>query len=42
MEPIYIEALLPSMECYKKCIERYDKGIKEVEFYLKSLFRDFK
>ena len=33
MEPIYVGDLLPSIASYKKIIEKYDKGIKEGEFY---------
>ena len=33
MEPIYVWDLLPSIASYKKIIEKYDKGIKEGEFY---------
>ena len=33
MEPIYVGDLVPSIASYKKVIEKYDKGIKEVEFY---------
>ena len=33
MEPIYIGDLVPSIASYKKIIEKYDKGIKEGEFY---------
>ena len=41
MEPIYVGNLVPSMSCYEKGIEKYDKCIKEVVFYEESLFRDF-
>ena len=30
MEPIYIGDLVPLIASYKKIIEKYDKGIKEV------------
>ena len=33
MEPIYVGDLLPSIASYIKIIEKYDKGIKEGEFY---------
>ena len=33
MEPIYVGDLIPSKASYKKIIEKYDKGIKEGEFY---------
>ena len=41
MEPIYLADLLPSIASYKKIIEKYDKGIKEKEFYKESTGRDF-
>jgi len=37
MEPIYVGDLLPSIASYKKIIEKYDKGIKEGEFYEESI-----
>ena len=33
MEPIYVGDLIPSITSYKKLIEKYDKSIKEGEFY---------
>ena len=33
MEPIYLRDLIPSIASSKKFIEKYDKGIKEGEFY---------
>ncbi len=33
MELIYVGDLLPSKASYKKIIEKYDKCIKEGEFY---------
>ena len=33
MEPIYVGDLFPSIASYKKVIEKYDKAIKEGEFY---------
>ena len=33
MEPIYVGDLIPSITSYKKIIEKYDKCIKEGEFY---------
>ena len=33
MEPIYLGDLLTSIGSYKKIIEKYDKGLKEGEFY---------
>ena len=33
MEPINVGDLFPYIASYKKIIEKYDKGIKEGEFY---------
>ena len=33
MEPIFLGDLTLSIASYKKIIEKYDKGIKEGEFY---------
>ena len=33
MEIIYVGDLIPSIASSKKIIEKYDNGIKEVEFY---------
>ena len=33
MEPIYVGDLIPSIASSKSIIEKYDKGIKEGEFY---------
>ena len=41
MEPIIVGDLLPSIAPYKKIIEKYDKGIKEEEFYEEPIGRDF-
>ena len=41
MELIYVGDLLPSIAFYKKIIEKYDKGIKEVEFYGEPIGGDF-
>ena len=41
MESIYVGDLLPSIASYKKIIEKYDKGIKEGEFYEESIGGDF-
>ena len=41
MEPIYVGDLLPSIASYKNIIEKFDKGIKEGEFYEESIGRDF-
>ena len=40
MEPIYVGDLLPSIASYKKIIEKYDKGIREGEFYEEHIGRD--
>jgi len=41
MEPIYVEDLLPSIASYKKIIGKYDKGLKEVEFFEEHIGGDF-
>ena len=41
MEPIYLGDLIPSVAFSKKIIEKYDKGIKEGEFYKEPTGRDF-
>ena len=41
MEPIYVGDLLPSIASYKKIIEKYDRGIKEGEFYEEPIGGDF-
>jgi len=41
METIYVLDLLPSISSYKKSIEKYDKGIKEGEFYEELIGGDF-
>ena len=41
MEPIYVGDLIPSIASSKKIIEKYDKGLKEVEFYKEPIGRDF-
>ena len=41
MEPIYVGDLIPSKASSKKIIEKYDKGIKEEEFYEEPIGRDF-
>ena len=40
MEPIYVGDLNPSIDS-KKNIEKYDKGIKEGEFYEEPIGGDF-
>ena len=37
MEPIYLGDLIPSIASSKKIIEKYDKGIREGEFYEEPL-----
>ena len=41
MEPIYLGDLVPSIASYKEVIEKYDKVIKEDEFYEELLGGDF-
>ena len=41
MERIYVWDLIPSIASSKKIIEKYDKGIKEGEFYEEPNGRDF-
>ena len=41
MEPIYLGDLIPSIASSKKIIEKYDKGIKEGEFYEDTNGLDF-
>ena len=41
MEPLYVGDLVPSIASYKKIIEKYDKGIKEGEFYEEPIGGDF-
>ena len=41
MEPIFVGDLIPSIASYKKIIEKYDKGIKEGEFYEETIGGDF-
>ena len=41
MEPIYVGDLIPSITSYNKLIEKYNKGIKEGEFYKEPICRDF-
>ena len=38
---IYLGDLVPSIASYKKIIEKYDKGIKEGEFYEEPIGGDF-
>ena len=41
MEPIYVGDLIPSIASSKKIIKKYDKGIKEGEFYEEPIGRYF-
>ena len=41
MEPIYVGNFITSIVSFKKINEKYDKGIKEGEFYKESIGRDF-
>ena len=41
MEPKYVGVLISSIASSKKIIEKYDKGIKEGEFYEEPNGRDF-
>ena len=41
MEPIYVGYLVPSIASSKNIIEKYDKGIKEGEFYEEPIGLDF-
>ena len=41
METIYLGDLIPSIASSKKIIEKYDKGIKEGEFYKEPTCLDF-
>ena len=41
MEPIYLGDLVPSVASYIRVIEKYDKGIKEGEFYEEPHCGDF-
>ncbi len=41
MEPIYLGDLIPSIASSKKINKKYDKGLKEVEFYEEPTGLDF-
>ena len=41
MEQIYLGDLITSIASSKKIIEKYDKGIKEGEFFKEPICRDF-
>ena len=40
MEPIYLGDLIPSIASSKKIIEKYNKGLKEGEFYEEPILGD--
>ena len=42
VQPIYLGDLEPSIASYKRVIEKYEKGIKEGEFYEEPHGEDFK
>ncbi len=41
MEPIYVGDLVPSVKSYKRVIEKYERGLKDGEFYEEPLGLDF-
>ena len=41
MEPIYVGDLVPSVKSYKRVIEKYERGLKDQEFYEEPLGVDF-
>ena len=41
MEPIYVGDLVPSIKSYSKVIKKYEKGIKDGEFYEDPIGEDF-
>ena len=41
MDPIYVVDSIPWIASSKEIIEKYDKGIKEGEFYEEPIGRDF-
>ena len=41
MDPIYVGDLITSIASYKKIIEKYDNGIKEVKFDEEPIGGDF-
>ena len=41
MEPINLGDFIPLIASSKKIIQKYDKGIKEGEFYEEPIGRDF-
>ena len=41
MEPIYVGDLIPSIASYEKIILKYDKCLKEGEFYEEPIGLDF-
>ena len=41
MESTYLGDLVPSIASYNRVIEKYERGLKEGEFYEEPLGRDF-
>ena len=41
IEPIYVGDLVPSVASYKRVIDKYQKGLKEGEFYEEPPGDDF-
>ena len=41
MEPIYVGELFPSIESFKRGIDKYEGGLKDGEFYEEPLGVDF-
>ena len=41
MEPIYVGDLVPSVASYKRVIDKYEKALKDGEFYEEPLGGDF-
>ena len=41
MESIYVGDLVPSVKSYKSVIEKYERGLKDGEFYEEPLGLDF-
>ena len=40
MEPIYVGDLIPSISSYKKVIYKYEKALKQEEFYEEPIGED--
>ena len=41
MEPIYVGDLVPSIASYKRAIDKYERCLKDGEFYEEPLGADF-